>query len=991
MFEELRFRYPFRKYQRMILDHIVQENKDNKFHIVAPPGSGKTIVGLELVRRLGKPAVIFAPTTTIQLQWREKLEMFTEDKAVVERLASVNPKDLRPINIYTYQLISAPENSRQMLREMAEKAWVQDLLDGNQAADEAAAWERLAALKANNPGRYRRERNRRALRIKRKLLREPDADVARFLHPNARKLIDDLVDYGVRTVVLDECHHLLDYWAIVLRYLISRIETPQIIGLTATLPSPDGDDEFENYDALVGEVDFEVPTPAVVKEGDLAPYRDLVLFVQPTRLEKEYLKNISQEFAAALDLITGRPAFCQWAEDVVQASTLEDWENAWNERPITMTAVIRWLLSQNWQPDHAYPIPQECYDPIQLDDWVTLAERYALDVLAISDDAEDHALLKRLRKVLYGFGFTLTESGLRQSRSPGDMVLTFSESKDRGAALILENEYAFLGDYIRAVVVTDFERMNSSVRRLKGILASDAGSAWRLFENLARNPRLEPLAPVLVTGRTVRCAAAHAETLISAINRNLAAEGSPVRCRGEIENEHVVRIIGEGSGWTPRVYVPILTDLFNEGVVKCLVGTRGILGEGWDAVRLNTLIDLTSVTTSTAVQQLRGRSLRKDPEWSRKVAHNWDVICIAPEFERGDIDFKRFRKRHARYWGLMLYPNVRKADFLHPYHGWVVKGIWHVMPNMYRWLHNLDRPNLNFQRYSGMERINRYMLSQIPMRDWVYEMWQVGAEYSNFTYRATQLQAANLKMRTVFTLEKTLKSMLYELFWALASSAVALFWVLNQPLLVSRVGMVLFLIVLVSIAGAFLLNLKKLRRTFVALFLEDRSDAILRDVALAALSALRDAGKVSRHLSNDFIRVVELDNFDYQVLVDYASPEDSHTFAQAVQQIFAPVTNQRYLILRTDERLPNWMVSPVWYLLRKLVRKFREQPPVYYPVPNVLASRKRDAKIFARYWEKYVGGGKLVYTRDEAGRRILLQARAQRKEKVDSLAFEFWR
>ncbi len=64
--------------------------------------------------------------------------------------------------------------------------------------------------------------------------------------------IDELVAHGVRTVVLDECHHLLDYSAIVLRYLIARLHSPYVIGLTATLPSPEGDDEFENYDSLLG-------------------------------------------------------------------------------------------------------------------------------------------------------------------------------------------------------------------------------------------------------------------------------------------------------------------------------------------------------------------------------------------------------------------------------------------------------------------------------------------------------------------------------------------------------------------------------------------------------------------------------------------------------------------------------------------------------------------------------------------------------------------
>ena len=46
---------------------------------------------------------------------------------------------------------------------------------------------------------------------------------ANSLHPNARALIQALIDHGVRTIVLDECHHLLDYWAIVLRYLIDQI------------------------------------------------------------------------------------------------------------------------------------------------------------------------------------------------------------------------------------------------------------------------------------------------------------------------------------------------------------------------------------------------------------------------------------------------------------------------------------------------------------------------------------------------------------------------------------------------------------------------------------------------------------------------------------------------------------------------------------------------------------------------------------------------
>ena len=44
-----------------------------KFHLVAPPGSGKTILGLELMRKLDRKTLILAPTLVIREQWIERL------------------------------------------------------------------------------------------------------------------------------------------------------------------------------------------------------------------------------------------------------------------------------------------------------------------------------------------------------------------------------------------------------------------------------------------------------------------------------------------------------------------------------------------------------------------------------------------------------------------------------------------------------------------------------------------------------------------------------------------------------------------------------------------------------------------------------------------------------------------------------------------------------------------------------------------------------
>src|SRR6185436_16600098 len=71
--------------------------------------------------------------------------------------------------------------------------------------------------------------------------------------------------------------------------------------------------------------------------------------------------------------------------------------------------------------------------------------------------------------------------------------------------------------------------------------------------------------------------------------------------------DDVVALAPDHPRWRPRHYVPLLTRYFEEGRSRCLVGTRGLLGEGWDAASVNVLIDLTTAGTSTAVHQTRGR------------------------------------------------------------------------------------------------------------------------------------------------------------------------------------------------------------------------------------------------------------------------------------------------------------------------------------------------------------------------------------------------
>jgi superfamily II DNA or RNA helicase len=1018
-FSSLQFRYPFRKYQQMVLEVVANaKDGDHKHHIVAPPGAGKTIVGLELVRRYGRPSLIFAPTTTIQRQWQEKASLFSDDPDWVAQHTSLDASRLADITILTYQVLSTPGENLEFAERIARERWAEDLLRSGQVETEEAAQERIAALQTANPAAAKREVSKRYKRVKREFLRRPDFDGRQFLHPNARDLIDRIVALGVGTIVLDECHHLLDYWAFILRELIRELPGVQVVGLTATLPDPANQDEFENYDSLLGEVDFEVPTPAVVKEGNLAPYRDLVYFCEPSRREMEYLTKIQGYFETAVTAITTTPTFQTWAESLLYPA--EPFAEFFNREPLLCIAAVKFAVQKeetgDWRPETKNrqspslqsPIPSdlpliaEMLEPLTIDDWLTLLETFALRVLKVSANKADQALYRQLRDALLGFGITISESGIRHQRSPGDLVLALSEAKDGAVVDILRAELAHLGRRLRAVVITDFERMSARSRRLEDVLDPDAGSAVRVFRRLVADEATNRLDPVLVTGKVVLVDADKREQLDAGI-RQWRGQNGGSRFSWEwraTSDDRVLELAGSGPDWGSRTYVAMLTSLFEQGVTQCLVGTRGIFGEGWDALTLNTLIDLTSVTTSTGVQQIRGRTIRLDPQWPRKVAHNWDVVCISKKFDKGDADLRRFVARHQHTWGIVvrsswtdIVDSVTTAiDGSIPnlsLQGQVVRGIAHVDMDLANDLANKPLKIVPFQQYT------RRMLKAVTQREKVYDLWEIGAPYSNFAYRVTQVEPKDIKFQTVFRVRESLRAMVWRLMGSVGGTAVLTwiyggqFWASLGEMPAGWFLMGITAVFSLGIVAGIGLNLRGIWRVFRHAFLELPADDILLDVGRALMAALRDAGVISHNLNENYVRVVATPEGGYQVFLDYASPEDSDAFSEAYQQLLGPLADARYLIERDSGSIRNPLYRSLWLGVRTAVGITDNQ--AYHRVPDVLASRKERAEVLARYWRQYVGGGRLIYTRHAEGRQILLEARSQQHGRVRQMAFELWK
>jgi hypothetical protein len=273
-----------------------------------------------------------------------------------------------------------------------------------------------------------------------------------------------------------------------------------------------------------------------------------------------------------------------------------------------------------------------------------------------------------------------------------------------------------LGERLRAVVVADFEKTSAVSAEVEHLLDAEAGGAIAAFKQLLRNAETDALQPILVTGSSVLVDDDLAPAFAAAAQQWLAHEGFQVELEfGEEEGFHVIR--GRGSDWCPRVYVALITDLFQAGLTRCLVGTRGLLGEGWDASKINVLIDLTTVTTSMTVNQLRGRSIRLDADEPQKLANNWDVVCIAPEFSKGLDDYQRFIAKHKTLFGI--------TD-----DGAIEKGVGHVHPAF---------TELKPEGLEGSTSLlNAEMLSRAGRRDEVRALWKIGQPYSAEPIRALE-------------------------------------------------------------------------------------------------------------------------------------------------------------------------------------------------------------------------------------------------------------
>lgn len=894
---------PLRIHQREALEALARawDDADHpRAWVVLPPGAGKTRVGLEAVARELRAhpdtrAVVLAPNTAIQSQWIAEAQAMGLDASDDKSLAS-------PLTCLTYQSLA--------------------VFDSEAADDD-----------------------------------DSTTTVVDRLHPNGVALFDRIRAQPRLVLVLDECHHLLEVWGRLLAELLDAVGRAHVLALTATPPESLVGEQRALVDQLFGSIRYRVSVPAVVKEGHLAPFDELVWLTTPTPTEEDWLTSEALRFTELTTLLTtpgfGSVGFYEWLTtrfvEAVPATTT--WAALAEREPDVCDAALRMHHAGLLALPVGARLREEHRHAPSAEDWVRLLGDWLLHHVAESDDPADAEVLAVVRAALPSVGYQWTRRGVRRGRSPVDRVLARSYAKPGAAAQIIAAEHAAIGERARVLVLCDHERAAATVPvTLAGVLDAEAGSAIAALEALLTDPSTALLHPMLVTGSVV---AASESTLLDLV-AFVAGRDPDLASRLRVETS-AGPVATCTSGWSSRTWVAHVTAFFESGRTQVLVGTRGLLGEGWNARGVSTLIDLTTATTLTAVVQTRGRALRTDPTWPDKVATNWTVVCVSEAHPKGDNDWSRLVRKHQGFHGI-------DAD------GDIVDGVAHI--------------DASFSPYApppvdSFDALNARMLVAAAERDAIRDAWKVGEPYQDVTLASLRVRrpaSAVAPLDEVVTLTPvpptwrltsdglTTDAPVPDTSWrtpltlaaASAGAGAASLVVGEWALVAGAVGGLASLGHGAVTGRAHAYDLTSWVRAQVAL-----TSAVppLEAVAAAVADGLAAAGLTSVGASALAVDVHPGGEYRFRLV---GTEDDAAVFATAFDEAIGPVGVPRYLVSRYTDAQPPDRPIRTRRGARLALLAARATGEAWHPVPTVLGRNSTNAGHYLDAWRRWVGEGRLL-------------------------------
>lgn len=882
MLDQLSFKGQWRQYQQRVLDKSESFMDDGKIHLVAAPGSGKTTLGIEFIRRFGNPTLILVPTVTIRQQWVDRIKQaFLSDANQAEQLISQDLKRPKMITVATYQALHSAMN------QVVGDGLIED-------TDDTAQQEHF-----------------------------------NFQDFDIRKTFEDK-DLG--TLCLDECHHLRNEWWKSLEIFRKSFPKIKMISLTATPPYEGEPALWERYISMCGEIDEEITVPELVKEGTLCPHQDYVYFAFPTKEERTQLDQFEKQ---KLNFLTKLSSDINFSNTIQSSPSLSGQisDDDLLANPKYLSAILIFLRSKN------LPFPQrfqellatkalptftlEWFETLlngiifQVPNWFGFTEEAFTQ---LKSDLKANGLIERNQVKL-----------IRNKKQ--DVLLNQSLGKLNAVRDIFKAEYQSLGNNLRQLVLTDFIRKDFQVHLGDKNAQFTQLGVLSYFESIRREMIEQTwTVPVAVlTGSLViipTSAKEHLERLIP--NPRLSYD-----IIGQLSQEDYLKVSISGSY---HDLVTALTQLFQDGYIQVIIGTKSLLGEGWDAPCVNSLILASFVGSFMLSNQMRGRAIRVWPDNPNKTSNIWHLVSINLS-PRKWFEFQNDEEKYDETLELQLYALSPDLDLLDRRMTQFL-GLHYSELTIESGIDRLDLNQITFSQ-KGLEKLNQNAITLSQKRQELKDRWQEALPLNEEMEVANEVEV-NKQFLPLAYLNDWMKAFLISQALAVTYFIIDFgrYLIVGKPFNQSLPIFLIALLVLAIIWGRYFIYKSPYKR--------------LETFGKAIHQALLDSGQIETKESASRVVKDSKQAIYNAIYLKGASMREKEIFAQAITEFFAPIENQRYIL--------------------KASRKVVDQTE-YFAVPSMFERRKDDATAFLERIQKSVGKYDLIYTRSAQGRPILLEAR----------------
>ncbi|MFW9903808.1 MAG: DEAD/DEAH box helicase family protein [Candidatus Thorarchaeota archaeon] len=911
----LQFQYPWRPYQKRILEELEDYLDDSRLHIVAAPGSGKTIIGLEVILRLNRSTIIFAPTIAIRNQWIDRfVTHFIPDQ---QRPSWISDNIKKPgfLTVSTYQgLYSAMSGLQEDF-----KSEENEIEEGKVQQQSTQKIDIIRLLKSQN----------------------------------------------IQTIVVDEAHHLRRNWWMTLQEVIQDLTPSTIVSLTATPPYDVSPAEWERYTQLCGPADTEVSVPELVKARNLCYHQDYVLFSTPTEEEAAKILQFRNEIWDLIDAIKQEGSLTRYLVNHpwIYHSTTHIKDIL--EEPAIFSSMLVYLNSVGVK------IPKKIL--IILNSTPETLPKFSLawfEILLSGLIFNYYPSLDDLPSFLIKIHDRLKTLGAIERRKVDlegseeiERILRQSLSKLKSIVEIVDLENTHLGNSLRQVILTDYIRKEYLPRTPEEHVVINKIGVIPIFEEVRRHfnsdsqrvtqPKLGVLTGSIIIIPRI------SEFLF---NQIIEDEDIPVERLTITELRHdssYLSIKFKGSDKKKRV--EIITRLFTEGGLNVLVGTTSLLGEGWDAPSINSLVLASFVGSYMLSNQMRGRAIRIDPTSPQKTANIWHLVCLdllslkarlgfLPDKQAIGGDFQMLNRRFKGFLGVAFDSPI------------ITNGLERL---------NIKKPPMSSKEIKNYNNLTKRMAIN---REEMVEDWEKALKLAESFKLVNGIRAPSASLPRFYIFANTIAAIVWQ------GMMTSLFFIALYLRGLSRIRFhgelqFLLLLLLLGCIVGFLIFLPYFLKAAWLFLRHGPLKGSMNQVANALLLSLYNTGKIRTHFKEISIKTEKDEIYlgAVRCYIQNCTIREESIFLDALEELLSPIENPRYLLKRKS----------IWG------RIFKRHD--YLSLPSILATNREHAQEFANNWVKYVGNMELIYTRTFEGRQILLQARtkslsAKFMEKADRIS-----